>query len=145
MPLVGHGSPVIDNPHHEPKCDLLGPHGSGSQWVFAENAELGPGMQEELDHDTDDPDIISTECHTSKNNIYPSSPRSPSGSHRSLLNHQRRHSLQEHKFVSITIVVSLAPPRACQPRLIIGPHSQAQLNSIVIVVSLTILTMRATN
>jgi hypothetical protein len=92
---------------------------------------LGPGMQEEeldLDHDTDDPDYISTKCHTSKNKISPSPPRSPSGSHRSLLNHQRRHSLQEHKFVSITIVVSLAPPppRACQPRLIVDlPHSQA--------------------
>jgi hypothetical protein len=128
MPLVGHGSPVADDPHHESKCDLLGPHGSGSQRVFAENAELGPGMQEEeldldldLDHDTDDSDYISTKWHASKNKISPSPPRSPSGSHRSLLNHQRRHSLQEHKFVSITIVVSLAPPRACQPRLIVDP------------------------
>jgi hypothetical protein len=116
MPLVGHGSLVADNPHHESKCDLLGPHGSQSQQVFAsaENAELGPGMLEELGHDTDGPDFISTRCHTSDKNIFPSSPRSSFGSHRSLLILQRRHSLQEHKFVSNAIIVSLVPP-SCLP------------------------------
>jgi hypothetical protein len=113
MPLVGHGYPVADIPHHESKCDLLGPHGSASQQAFAsvENALLGPGMQEGLDNDTDSPEFISTECHTSKNNFFPSSSLPTLGSHHSLLISQHRHSLPERKLVSKTIV--------CQPRLIV--------------------------
>jgi hypothetical protein len=129
MPLVGHSSLVADAPHHESKCDLLGPHGSGCQQVFAsaKNAALGRGMQEELGHDTDEPGFISTKCHTSENNILPSSPRSPFGSHRSLLNHQRRHSLPEQKFVSIQWLSASSPLRPCQPRLFFTPFTSTTI------------------
>jgi len=112
MPLVGHGPLVADNSHHESKSELLGPHGSLNHQVMApaDNPELGPGMQEELGHDTDVPDFISTQCHTSENNLFLPSPRFPSGSYRSLLLHQPRRSLQHHRFVSNIFVVN------CQPR-----------------------------
>lgn len=115
MPLVGHSSLVADNPYHESKSDLLGPHGSGSHQVVA-SAENAAGQGVEVDylvHDIDEPDI-STEGHTFENNIFPTS---PSGSPRSLSIHQPRHSLSVKIIVSSTIAFSSFLHRACQPRL----------------------------
>jgi hypothetical protein len=103
MSLAGHSLVA----HHESKCDLLGPHVSGSQQLFAsaEDAALGGGMQVELAHDTDHPDFISTKCHTSQNKGSPSSPKSRSRS----LSRRRRRSLPEIILVSNIMLFSLIP------------------------------------
>jgi hypothetical protein len=104
MSLGGHGSLVA---HHESKCDLLGPHVSGSQQLFAsaQNVALDRAKQVELAHDTVHPDFISTECHTSQNKGSPSSPKP----HPRSLSRRRRPSLPEIILVSGIMLFSLIP------------------------------------
>jgi hypothetical protein len=116
MPLVGHDSPVVDNPHDESKSNLLGPHGSESHHAFAsaKNASRFEQWQGvESTRQNCEPDISSYKSHTSDENIIQTE---SCGRHRTHFNHQRRQRYSEP--ISVSYVVSRFPRRSCQPRLI---------------------------
>jgi hypothetical protein len=116
MPLVGHDSPVVNNPHDESKSNLLGPHGSESHHAFAsaKNASRFEQWQGvESTRQNCEPDISSYKSHTSDENIIQTE---SCGRHRTHFNHQRRQRYSEP--ISVSYVVSRFPRRSCQPRLI---------------------------
>lgn len=98
MPLVGHDSPVQCNPHHEPKSNLLGPHGYPKPQAFA-SAEGKGQFEPEHTKPTARENTSTDECASDENSLPPTDFLL---SHRSTLSNTRRSRRPD----SLSIIVS---------------------------------------